>query len=62
VVRVGIHGPDLNAALQETYEIAAKLGGEGWEMVNYTTDYLAGSRPNLSAWRVACFMKRPVVP
>jgi hypothetical protein len=40
VVRVGIHGPNLNAALQETYEIAAKLGGEGWEMVNYTTDYL----------------------
>jgi hypothetical protein len=51
-LRVGIHGPDINAALQETHQIAAKLGAEGWEMVNDTTDHLAGSRPNLSVWLV----------
>jgi hypothetical protein len=51
---VGRQYADLNSALQEANEEASKFGANGWEMVNFTTQYVG------SSWIIVCFMKRPM--
>jgi hypothetical protein len=63
--RAGFRGPDLNAALQEAIEKAASLGAQGWEMVNFTTQWVGDETgpvrgtTTLPHWTVVCFLKRP---
>src|SRR5262245_36948575 len=66
--KTGFRGPDLNGALQEAVEKAARLGQEGWEMVNFTTQWVANESGSVRGtstaphWTVVCFMKRPRLP
>lgn len=56
--RAGFRGPSLDSGLQEAVEEANRAGTEGWEMINFTTQWVAGERHTAAYWRVACIMKR----
>ncbi len=57
--QAGFRAPDLNNALHETYQEAGKLGADGWEMVNFTTQWVSDETRKAGHWTVVCFMKRP---
>jgi hypothetical protein len=56
---------ELNNVLMQAYEEANKLGADGWEMVNFTTQWVdstltltVGDRRTGGCWLITCFMKR----
>jgi hypothetical protein len=51
----------LEKAMAMMKEEAAKLGLQGWEMVNYATQGTAYSFPQQMFWEVTCFYKRLII-
>lgn len=61
---VKIRDPNVTDAMKSAQDEAASLGAQGWEMVNFTTEYvvLHGTGGGLPTqyFLVSCFMKRMV--
>lgn len=62
--RLKFHDPNVNEAMGEAHAEATALGAQGWELVNYTCEYVVmqgtGKVVPIQYFLVTCFLKRMI--